>query len=86
MISLRDDIALRAMIYAAAYEGTDNISYCDEGAIYHTASAVYHIAQRYIIDRNIVILYNPYRVIIMSDNKLLDLSFEFAVAIVILFL
>ena len=44
--------------------------------------AVYHIAQRYIIDRIIPIFYNRLRVITMSDNKLLDLSFDFAVAIV----
>ena len=29
--------------------GTDSISYCGEDAIYHAASAVYHIAQRHII-------------------------------------
>ena len=39
------------------------ISYCDKGAIYHTAQAVYHIAQRYIIDRTIIVFYNHYRVI-----------------------
>ena len=31
------------------YEGTDIISYCYKGAIYHVARAVYHAAKPYII-------------------------------------
>ena len=47
---------------------------------------VYHTAKPYIIDIYFIICYNANRDIWggrkMSDNKLLDLSFEFAVAVV----
>ena len=46
-VYLRYDIALRAMIYAFAYEGTDIISclrskYIIRLAVYHIAQAIYH--------------------------------------------
>ena len=67
----------------SAYEGTDIISYFHGVEIYHTA---YRISYR-ISDISLKIITN-YDIIalkegaFMSENKLLDLSFEFAVAIV----
>ncbi len=43
MIYLRYDVAFGDDI-RFAYEGTDIISYLREAEIYHTATAVYHIA------------------------------------------
>ena len=52
------------------------------------ASTVYHTAQPYIIDFYHTIQYNSFRSIRevrdMSDNKLLDLSVEFAISVVYL--
>ena len=46
VISLRNDIALLAMIYASRMNGTDIISYCDEGAIYHATKLIYNYGRR----------------------------------------
>ena len=95
VICLRHDIALRAMIYASRMkyeEGTDIISYCDEGAIYHACEAsiscgvsrislsffraLYHTALA------VYCLHLNFEVTAMSGNKLLDLCFAFSVAVV----
>lgn len=83
MIYLRYDIALRAVIYACGilrnryyiiFEQSENISYSE---------AVYHIAERrYIIDFILIHHYNKIEVIDVSENKLVDLSFEYAKSIV----
>ena len=83
MIYLRYDIALRAVIYACGilrnryyiiFGQSENISYSE---------AVYHIAERrYIIDFILIHHYNKIEVIDVSENKLVDLSFEFAKKIV----
>ena len=76
-------ISASQMIYASRMMGTDIISYL-RTQIYHTALTVYHIANG-DISLKIATIYNiilSKEGAIMSENKLLDLSFEFAVAIV----
>ena len=58
----------------AAYEGTDIIS------CLHSKYIISR--QRYIIDINLFHYYNKIDVIALSENKLVDLSFEFAKEIV----
>ena len=67
----------------SAYEGTDIISYFHGVKIYHTAKPYIMLQKQYIIENatfnDIIDLKEG---AFMSDNKLLDMSFEFAVAIV----
>lgn len=67
----------------SAYEGTDIISYFHEVEIYHTVSRISYrksdISLKRITKYDII---TNERGAIMSENKLLNLSFEFAVAIV----
>ena len=67
-------ISASQMIYASRIKGTDIISYL-RTQIYHTACRISYRHRRYIIIDN-------KRRFSMSENKLLDLSFDFAVAIV----
>ena len=76
-------IAAPQMIYASRMKGTDIISYFHEVEIYHTAKPYIILQKQYIIENatfnDIIDLKEG---AFMSENKLLDMSFEFAVAIV----
>ena len=75
-------ISASQMIYASRMKGTDIISYLRSKYIMRLA--VYHIANG-DISLKITTIYDiilSKEGAIMSENKLLDLSFEFAVAIV----
>ena len=73
-----DDIRLRRI--GNGYYITSLLRY-----IIPSYSVVYHTAKPYIIDNTSQFLYNEYswkEVVIVSENKLLKLSFEFAAAVV----
>ena len=76
-------ISAPQMIYASRMKGTDIISYFHEVEIYHTAKSYIILRTQYIIEKcNINDIIDLKEGAFMSENKLLDMSFEFAVAIV----
>ena len=70
------------MIYASRIKERILYHVCVSKYIMPCVSTVYHAAKPYIIDRISYRCYNCKWGEIMSDNKLLNLSFEFAASIV----
>ena len=66
----------------SAYGGTDIISCCNAGAIYHATLSYIISRKRYIIDSDTISFYNNLEVVVVPENKLLDLSLAFSIAIV----